>query len=177
MEYLKNHCWCNSSHWDNKNYDCQIIVSLKSYKEEYKEDWSNLIIKEEYFDREEANNFISTLKEEHKTSKKGYTKKYYDDLHNIVGKKKIAALKPEVMQWLEDNVPDFKNEKGWCIGSKEYRANDSASSFSIFFQRRRDALAFIKRWSKWKKPIHYCQYFTDVRKKLNLETLKYEPIT
>lgn len=177
MDYLKNHCWCSSSHWDNKHYDCQIIVSLKSYGEGYKEDWSNLIIEKDYIDHESASYYVNEFKERTKYSKKGFSKEFYDDLYNEFGKKKISVLKPEVMQWLEDNVPDFKNEKGWCIGSDEYISNDSASSFSIFFQRRKDALAFIKRWSKWKKPIHYCQYFTDVRKKLNLETLKYEPIT
>ncbi|AUG88420.1 hypothetical protein PQC39_gp056 [Vibrio phage Vp_R1] len=82
--------------------------------------------------------------------------------------------KQEVLDWLTENVPDRNGKKGWCIGSDEYIAGDSCAGFTFFFQIRADAMKFIKAWSKWKKPVIYTQYFTDVRRKLNLETMKYE---
>lgn len=87
----------------------------------------------------------------------------------------INTLKPEVYKWLYENVSDDNNgKKMWCVGSDDYAKDDSGISYSIFFQRRKDAMNFIKTWSKWKKPIRYTQYFTDVRKTLNLQTLKYD---
>lgn len=140
MDYLQNHCWCSDSNWGGM-YDCRHLVTLSSYRDNFTDDWNNLVCYDEH---------------------------------------KVLTLNDNVLQWLTDNVLDTDKPyngntttKGWCIGSLEYRKNDSCSSFSIFFQRRKDAMAFIKRWSKWKKPLQYCQYFTDVRKKLDVNTGKY----
>lgn len=91
----------------------------------------------------------------------------------------INSLKKEVVEWLEENVKDAPKPysdntttKAWAVGSPDY--NSWSASFVIGFQRRRDAMAFIKRWSKWQKPIRYCQYFTDVRKTLDTVTGKYK---
>jgi len=165
MDYLKNHCWCSDSNWGGM-YDCQIIVNLSCYEDYDKEDWNNLFTKERYFSQEE-----------YEKIKKIYNgKEYYtDDFYRSMSTKDINVLKPEVYQWLLDNVPDSEdNEKMWCIGSRDYLFQDSYSSFSFFFQRRKDAMKFIKTWSIHKKPVYYTQYFTDVRKKLNFETMKYE---
>lgn len=168
MDYLKNHCWCSSSHWDKQNFDCQIIVNISSYEDYNVEDWQNLFTTEKYFSQsryEEAKEMFSG--EEY----------YTEDFFKSYAVKTINILKEDVYQWLADNIPDDRyGNKMWCLGSKEYRATDSCSSFSFFFQRRKDAMKFIKTWSKYKNPVHYCQYFTDVRKKLNLETMKYETI-
>lgn len=167
MHYLQNHIWCSMSHWDGEIYHCRHLVGLNSYEDGYVEDWNNLIDEdaEKFFNQEEYDFWCQSKYSE----KYGISNK--DDVM-----KSVNNLKPEVLQWLKENVKDRKgetNNKGWCIGSTEYRANDSGSSFTIFFHRRKDAMAFIKRFSKWKKPIQYCQYFTDVRKTLNLETGKY----
>ncbi|MDB4311806.1 hypothetical protein N9937_00085 [bacterium] len=166
MDYLQNHCWCSSSHWDGKHYDCRHIVSLNSYQEGYEDDWNALIDPEaeSFFDEESFNITFDIYKE------RGYPpskKSYY--------MRGVLNLKPEVLDWLEENVEDRTGEecnKGWCVGSTEYRSSPS-TSLSVFFHRKKDAMKFIKTFSKWKKPIHYCQYFTDVRKRLDLETLKY----
>lgn len=168
MHYLQNHIWCSKSNWDGEHYDCRHLVGLSSYQEGYTEDWNNLIDEaaEEWFDQEEYEFWCQTEA----------AKKYgLPDKQSFF--KKVNNLKPEVLQWLEENVEDRTGEKinkGWCIGSTEYRANDSKISFTVFFHRRKDAMAFIRRFSKWKKPIDYCQYFTDIRKTLNLETGKYD---
>ena len=151
MNYLRNHCWCSDSNWGG-NYDCQIIVGLNSYEEDYEEDWNNLIIQVPYKEVLKVGNYPE-----------------------IEVERNLLKLKPEVLIWLLVNVPDFQDYKGWCVGSNSYD-KDNHISYSIFFQRRRDAMKFIKTWSKWKKPLFYCQYFTDIRKKLNTVTGNYEEI-
>ncbi len=168
MDYLKNHYWCSSSHWDNTHYDCSILVSLSSYKEGYKEDWENLTYVTSVFSQNSLTEYLESLEKLHK---KYPDRKFSSD--GYTGHVNIRKFKPEVLQWLTDNVPDYQGNKGWCVGSEEYTISDSCSSLTIFMQRRSDAMKFIKTWSKWKKPIYYTQYFTDVHKKLDLTTLKY----
>lgn len=167
MDYLKNHCWCSSSNWDGEHYDCQIIVSLDATTKGYSDDWNAVLEDKGIFSLEDY----------------AYWKKLYEGEGINVSEeklkrfstKKVKYPKQEVLVWLNENVRDVSGGvKGWCIGSDEYIYNGSSCSFSFFFQRRRDAMNFIRVWSKWKKPICYTQYFTDVRKVLNLETLKYE---
>ena len=171
MDYLKNHCWCSSSHWDGDHYDCSIIVTLSSYKEGYKEDWEKLTHKVKVFDQKTLDRHNSTMKW---MQEKYPEEDFSSEVGDSVGWVTVNTLKPEVLDWLNENIPDIKEKKAWCIGSDSYIAGDSCSSFSIFMQRRKDAMKFIKTWSKWKKPINYCQYFTDVRKELDLVTLKYK---
>ena len=86
----------------------------------------------------------------------------------------ILRLKPEVMEWLNTNIPDRKHKespKGWAVGTDKYNSN-SGISFNIFFHRQKDAMAFIKRWSNYKKPVNYLNYFKDIRKKLDQNTGK-----
>jgi hypothetical protein len=167
MDYLQNHCWCSESNWGGK-YDCRHIVSFRSYEHDA-EDW-NAVIDEEadtVFD-EEGFERISKFFVEKKIDITEEVKQSYI--------KTVPNLKPHVLEWLENNVKDHdydESGKGWCVGSVKYRATDSCHSFSVFFQRRKDAMAFIRAFSKYKKPVRYCQYFTDVRKTLDLETLKY----
>ena len=162
MNYLKNHCWCSNSHWDNEMYDCKIIVSLSSYKEYDKEDWNNLMTTKEFFCQKTYEEFSEDTHPFTEAQKKRFATK------------EINIPKPEVIQWLEENVPMKNGKHMWCIGSDEYIFGDSSISFSFFFQEYRSAMKFIKQFSKWKKPVHYTQYFTDIRKTLNLETGKYQ---
>ena len=170
MDYLRNHCWCSSSHWDNKMYDCSIIVSLSSYEDGYRDDWENLTHKVKVFSQEKMddhNRFMNMMQEKFPETEKEMS------ADPEAGMATVNKLKPEVLKWLDDNIEDFQGEKGWCVGSDDYIVRDG-SGMSIFMQRRKDAMLFIKTFSKYKKPIRYCQYFTDVRKKLDLKTLKYK---
>lgn len=145
MDILINHCWCSDSNWGGM-YDCRVIVSInmiakgKSYYDPHEPDWLNLI--------EEDDNFISK-------DKAGFTK------HGT------KRLKPEVIQWLKDNIKD----KSWAVGTDNYNSQDGLS-FPVFFQSSRDALKFIKRWSSYKNVVHYLNYFKDIRRQLNLKTGK-----
>lgn len=168
MNYLQNHIWCSSSNWGGVHYDCRHLVSLSSYIDADKEDWTQLVDEdaEEFFDHERRNAFKAAFE------KAGHEYNTYDDK---IFYKKVKNFKPHVLEWLE-TIPDRKDPdcvKGWCIGSMDYRNNDSLS-ITVFFHRKCDAMAFIKKFSKYKKATNYCQYFTDVRKRLNLQTLKYE---
>jgi len=152
-------------------FDCSIIVSLSSYQDGYKEDWDSLTHKVEVFSQAKMDEHISMMD--------FIKEKYPEKASEIIidpdmGLATVNKFKPEVLQWLEDNVADFQGEKGWCVGSDDYDVTGSSSGLSVFMQRRKDAMLFIKTWSKYKKPINYCQYFTDVRKKLDLKTLKYK---
>ena len=157
MNILINHCWCSDSIWGG-NYNCRVIVSIdmvakgKSYYDPHEADWINLIEKNDNF----------TFQDE-----AGFTK------HGTV------RLKPEVIQWLKDNVKDrnllkwqIKNgehKQGWAVGTDKYNSN-SQISFNVFFQSSRDALKFIKRWSSYKNVVDYLNYFKDIRRELNPTT-------
>jgi len=83
----------------------------------------------------------------------------------------VPQLKPEVIDWLNENVNDDPKPynqcaKGWCMGNDGYRASDSHSNLCLFFYRRSDAMAFVKQWSVHKKPTTYLNYFKDIRKEL-----------
>lgn len=165
MDYLKNHCWCSDSNWGG-HYDCQIIVSLNCYEDHNMEDWNNVLAQEKHFSQKQ-----------YEKAKEIFAGEDYhtDYFHRGYATRTVNVPKPEVVQWLNENVePDSQGEPMFAYGSKDYSSEDSSCSYSFFFQRRKDAMKFIKTWSIHKKPVYYTQYFTDVRKKLNLETMKYE---
>lgn len=172
MNYLQNHIWCSESNWGGVHYDCRHLVDLKDYEPHDRTDWSNIVdyTKFIYCDKDYAKIYMERMAE------RGidFTQAEAEDMFTT--HRKIPTLKPEVFEWLEQNVKDRNGEgcvKGWCIGSEEYRRTNT-SDMCIFFHRRSDAMAFIRVFSVYKKPVHYCQYFSDVRKRLNLETMKYE---
>lgn len=172
MNYLQNHIWCSDSNWGGE-YDCRHTVFFSRYGKSDNEDWVAIVDEDadKLFDKDRFDSMVKML------TNKGREFDPEDFRENY--NQSVPNFKPEVLQWLHDNVKDKPKVdsdghiKGWCIGSVEYRTHPR-TGISVFFHRRKDAMAFIKRWSKWKKPVHYCQYFTDVRKNLNLETLKYE---
>lgn len=79
------------------------------------------------------------------------------------------------MKWLKANVEDtkengYKGHKGWAVGTDAYNKNVS-DGFTIWFYRRKDALNFIKTWSVHKKPTSYFDYFKDIRKELDFNSM------
>ena len=105
-------------------------------------------------------------------------KTYYDppdkDWETIEQKNNIIKLKPEVIEWLNTNIPNRKDKdspKGWAIGTNEYNSHHPIS-FNVFFDKQRDGMAFIKQWSHYKNPVHYLNYFKDIRKELDSKTGK-----
>jgi hypothetical protein len=153
MNVLINHCWCSDSIWGG-NYSCRVIVSIdrvpenKTYWEAVKNpepDWTNLLEKDDNFEYKDGAGFP---------------------------KHGTRRLRPEVIQWLKENIKDRdcdEHKQAWAVGTDKYNSNDSLS-FAIFFERPTDAMKFIKRWSSYKNPVHYLNYFKDIRRKLDLKT-------
>jgi len=167
MNYLQNHIYCHDSNWGGP-YHCRHLVSLSSYEEKDKNDWRNVVSSktEKVFSQE-----IYDRMKEAKSS-------FDDKILREYSTREISLVREDVIEWLNANVEDRTTsngslEKGWCIRSKESRANSSGLDMTFFFHRKRDAMAFIKRFSEYGKPTHYCHYFSDVRKTLDLETGEY----
>lgn len=160
MIYQKNHCWCFSSNWGEKEYTSKIMVVLQDYGA-YKFDWENLTCQKQVFDEKGYEFAKENFRDEN----------YTNEALLKSSQKQVASLKPEVFKWLNENVKDFKNEKGWCVGTDQYNINHLIS-YNIFFQRKKDAMEFIKVWSKWKKPLIHNDSVGI--KELNTETMKYE---
>ena len=173
MNYLQNHIWCSSSIWDGKHYDCRHLVSISAYKDYDVDNWKNVIEPNaDMVINESSYNILKNIKEK--------CPNYDEDAFLEASRRPVLGLKPHVLQWLHTNVEDRPQQKtsegeslkGWCIGSPKYRGiNESA--FTVFFYRKKDAMKFIKEFSEYKKPVIYCQKFSDVRKKLDLNTRKY----
>lgn len=149
VHYHSNHMFCLNCNWHDGDYSCPHSVTIEKYTEwpHKTQDWLNLIVEENF---DEVKEF------------KGRT---------FVTERDLPNLKPWIIEWL-NQLPDiardyFENEtlKPWCIGNDDYRSRDGLV-FHIFFQRRKDAMAFIKKFSVYKKPTTYCNYFNDDRRKL-----------
>jgi hypothetical protein len=158
MNVLINHCWCSDSNWGG-NYNCRVIVTIpsrdkdKGYYDPPSEDWKNLI-------------------EEHEMPQP----------IEQFGRYNTWRLKPEVMEWLEKNIPDRSlkkwqivkyndSPKGWAVGTDKYNSND-VCGFNVFFESYRQAAKFIKQWSVFGKPVDYLNYFKDIRMELDITTNK-----
>jgi len=158
MNILINHCWCSDSNWGG-NYTCRVIVSIdrilkgKRYHDIPSEDWTNLL-EEHAFDPDPT------------------------DPESLFSFTRVRRLKPEIIQWLSENVKDRnydEHKQGWCVGTDKYNSGNILS-FSIFFERQRDAMKFIRRWSSYKNPVNYLNYFRNIRKELNPLTNKLDRI-
>jgi hypothetical protein len=150
MHLHENHSWCSNSHWDGELYDCRYIVCIDKYNrvsDAEESDFLNLV---------ETYSFV------------------IDD--EVFGNsfKSILCLRSEVFNWLLCNIPDCRSKKGWCIGDDRYRSTSSVV-LRIFFDRKRDALSFIREWSEHKKPTTYYNHFRGESMELingNLEIVK-----
>jgi len=90
-----------------------------------------------------------------------------------------VTLKPEVIDWLNENIQDkidtdentpVNERKGWCIGNDEYNSHKSYE-INVLFARQKDALKFIDKWSIYKKPTFYFDYFNEDRREMNIKEI------
>lgn len=171
--------FCTSPCWGKKNtaYWCRYLVSVERTREKKHpytkdEDWVNLTEKFTFFDEEEYNRRKEWDKEHPRSFE------LTEEQERLLCTKDAYRLKPEVLKWLNENIKERKDPdypQGWCVGDEAYLARDIMNT-NIFFHRKADALAFIKHWSRFKKPTTYFNYFANpiIRKELNLETNKLE---
>lgn len=167
MRFFTNHCWCSDSNWGG-NFDCRYILTIE---DDVDPEFSELLEDTKFFSLDEYK-FFEKMYASHPDR--------YKDLivSDDMAMRNTFRLRKEVQEWLTVNVADrtgWDINKGWAIGTDEYnRAAYAQRSFDIFFHRKRDLMNFIKEFSKYKKPTDYFDYFRDTRKKLNLESLRYE---
>lgn len=155
-------------------YWCRYMVSVEQTREKTHpytkdEDWKNVAEKFRFFDEEDYNRSKEWNKEHPRSFE------VTDEQERLFATKDAYRLKPEVIDWLNENVKDRKDPdypQGWCCGDDVYQS--TGMDMSIFFHRKADALAFIERWSRFKQPTTYFDYFKSpiVRKELNFETNK-----
>lgn len=91
----------------------------------------------------------------------------------VMSMRDCPTLNAEVIQWLDNNVADVKTDvdrngttKAWAMGNEAYRVRAAVGELSLWFHRKKDAMAFIKQWSVHKKPTSYHNYFKDDLRKL-----------
>lgn len=175
MHYHQNHMWCSQSHWDGKSFRTSYMISIDSYDGRRQfpshevEDWSNLLVFKDVWCQEVYDESMARF------SSGDYNGKITPDQYEVFAsvhatKHSVPFLKQEVIDWLNENVaddakPDDQPANGWCMGNDDYRSSGS-SSLGLWFYRRRDALAFVKRWSVHKKCTTYFDYFNEIRKEL-----------
>ena len=176
MTYHTNHSWCNESNWDNKTFFGEAMVyfranmqtySISSYEHKIPDpDWSNLIeMRKDFFDEK---NYQDSL-----DFKRKLAKEFNKDFDESAFSKELFIkegkyLKQEVIEWLNENVKDKKDSnentpleerKGWAIGNVGFRHKEDG--VTIFFERQLDALKFIRKFSIFKEPTQYFDYFED----------------
>jgi hypothetical protein len=169
MHYHSNHCWCSQSNWNDEGYSARHTVDIQKHTgstiDDIDPDWtSNVYITKEVDERRFENNKRSFAK---------LSKEYSDDEIRSFSLETVPNLNDEVVAWLNENVADVKRDdygngtmKAWAMGNQEYRQSGYSMELAIWFQRKKDAMNFIKRWSVHKKPTTYCNYFKDDRRKL-----------
>ena len=176
MTYHTNHSWCNESNWDNKTFFGEAMVyfranmqtySISSYEHKIPDpDWSNLIeMRKDFFDEKNYQDSLDFKRRLEKEFNKDFDESTFSKELFI---KEGKYLKQEVIEWLNENVKDkifadentpLEDRKGWAIGNVGFRHKEDG--VTIFFERQLDALKFIRKFSIFKEPTQYFDYFED----------------
>lgn len=186
MTYHTNHCWCSKSIYDGKHFDGEVMVIFSGdVSNNFIDnndididdfDFERLTEEKKFFDQSSWDFRLDYYKEKAEKKGKVFNESDYDDIKHLENKKTVS-LKQEVVDWLNENIEDNKgttqdtpeNErKAWGVGNDEY---NSAQSYRIhvFFARQKDALKFIERWSIYKKPTYYFDYFHDESREMDIK--------
>lgn len=185
MTYHTNHSWCNESIWNENIFDGEVMVyfgknirtySIDGYKNKIENpDWKNLIHLDDFFNEKKYKEDIEERKKDMAELNKEFIEDpYHKERFIRTGK----YLNPKVLEWLEENIKDKKDtnektpleeRKGWAIGTPAF--NYEQFEFTIFFARQLDALKFIRKFSIFKEPTQYFDYFED-RQKIEMHPKK-----
>lgn len=186
MIYHTNHSWCSSSIWGGECFDGEVIVSLSRYIHtdsisEYTHkiidpDFNKLTERIEFFDKDEALERIERIKKTFLEKNIDFDENELLEDEKRFNRRKTITLKSEIIGWLNENIQDrvityketkspLANTKGWAIGDDKYNSNQSYE-INIFFARQIDALKFIRKFSIFKDPTFYFDYFHDERREM-----------
>lgn len=187
MTYFTNHCWCSESNWNGENFFGEVHVvinkyidtdSISQFDDEIEDpDYINLTTAVNVFNKEIYDMKLEFKKERAANRNEPFDEAAFFEEQKEVCVKEIRCLTPEVIAWLNENVKDqpiYKKEdddevsrspladtKGWAIGNDAYNARQAFGEVSIFFARQVDALKFIRKFSVFKMPTFYFDYFLD----------------
>ena len=204
MTYHANHSICHNSCWNNKGFYSEAMVyfgdtltrsdilenneweNIKEIISKPNPDFTNLVQEKLFFNEK---NFKECAEMEKKYLSKDLGRdltreeiKKIEDSYKKDDLELTYTLNPNIIEWLNENVKDFKNfdgtniedineRKGWCIGNDE--AISKNDEFTIFFKRELDALKFIREFSIFKEPIFYFDYFLEDRRNMDLNKYIY----
>lgn len=158
-----NHTFCTDSNWGG-DFCSRYMVCLDRYKKINQIDSENLLLVKKGYD----NSLLKVI--EKRASEQNWDAEKLE-MHKAFCQKDYRVFKEEVLVWLHENVADTKDKKqpkGWCVGSDNYLQRGD-SSINVWFVRKSDALAFIEKFSFYKKPTTYFDYFKGISKELDLE--------
>ena len=174
--------YCSRSNWDSNAFCTSYMISIDkfdgrsefpSYKVE-DEDWKTLLeFKDNFWCQDVYDEHMARFASDaYKSKERKSTPEQNERFAKFDATKYgVPFLNQEVIDWLNENVMDAAKPyeqpaNGWCMGDDSYRASGSSMDFALFFHRRKDAMAFVKRWSVHKKCTTYFDYFKEIRKEL-----------
>ena len=155
MTYHTNHCWCSKSNWNGECFDGEVMVYFgetlsndflddNKIKDVKDPDWKELTLPTSFVDEEAfKQSFEAELNVEEKVKTPSYLKKLEDKKERIFTKDSIT-LKPEIIEWLNENILDNKlvetatpihERKAWAIGNNSYNSN-APWEITVFFARQ-----------------------------------------
>lgn len=195
MIFYQNHCWCNRSIWDNERYYSRHMVMIEECLRDagniygygdgaktIEPDWKNLIYTKDVSGPLSPNDMNIIQKHTEKMVERGRSFEEIAEYTNILAEHyatnyNVPHLNQEVIDWLNENTQTYQrseNTHAWAIGNDDYRSRDT-NSLTIWFERKIDAMKFIRTWSSHKKPTTYFNYFKDDRRYLDLKSNKLIP--
>ncbi len=145
-----NHCFCTRSNHNDEDFYARYMVDIN--KLEYDDvDWDRLIVMGKALNQErlEWNQHMAEKCPE------VYTESVIEEWAMV----DCPALKPEIIEWLEENIkPQKDGEPGWAMGNDDYRSTVDYT-LTLWFTRKNDARKFIREWSSFGKATSYFDYF------------------
>lgn len=167
MEYSTNHLGIPYSNWNGKDYGARHQVKIEEQKDP---EFGFLTEKAEVVTERRFQRMLAVQK---KFREEG-PRRYNDDpdFQRENFSEETVRLHPKVVKWLEVNIENFEGRKGWATGDDEFNS-EYLWEIVIVFQRESDAMAFIERWSGFKKPTVHYNYFNDRVGTLDVKTGEY----
>ena len=180
MYYNKGIYFCTESNYDGKFYESKHVVTIPQYygrNEQHNttdldddngriihcHDFKTLTGEKKIFSEEDhefaIDKMLPPMRDVLSKRMEGEELQEYLDnyLHKLSHVKSIF-LKPEVIEWLNENVAPSTDAaradqpQGWACGNDVY-CSHATHDIAIWFLRRADAMKFIKTFSQHKKPL------------------------
>lgn len=180
MNYIINH-YINNQNIHNIYFEANITVSINKEIDNIQilkqnkilidnPDWNILSNEQIVFDEKRYNKYIKQMNV-------FINNNFIAQTNNETERKRIKEnfnlssffLKNEIIQWLNDNI-DNKEQQNWTTGNQEFNFKNHNTIF-VFFKKQEDALMFIEKWSVFKKPTFYFDFFNNDKREISINDL------